>query len=230
MVTVARAQSGRGEIVLRRRDHDGALELRVNGAFVMDDRETGTERALARLAMEAVQARPGSRELTALVAGLGLGFTLAEILDYQRISRVLVVEVEPTVVEWHRTGLIPGRGAAVTDERVQVVVEDIAALLPRLADASLDMLLLDVDNGPEFLVYESNSTLYRPSFLQNCHRVVAPGGVLAVWSSTPARLLSADLTRVFGGCRTIDLPVTLGARPSTYRILLATRDSTPAAG
>jgi hypothetical protein len=35
---VARAVSERGELVLRRRDDDGALELRVNGVFVMDDR------------------------------------------------------------------------------------------------------------------------------------------------------------------------------------------------
>lgn len=230
MVTVARAESARGEVVLRRRDRDGALELRVNGAFVMDDQQTGTERALARLALQAVQPRTADGELSALVAGLGLGFTLAEVLSDKRVGTVLVVEVEPALVEWHRAGLVTGCEAVVTDERAEVVVEDVAALLPQLAAGSFDLMLLDVDNGPEFLVYESNSALYRPGFLQECHRVLSSNGVLAVWSSTPAEPLSADLARVFGGCRTIDLPVTLGARSSTYRILLATRDMSPTAG
>ena len=36
---------------LRRRD-DGALELRVNGVFVMDDVETSSEHALARTVLD----------------------------------------------------------------------------------------------------------------------------------------------------------------------------------
>ena len=50
MTVLARATSARGELVLRRRvDDDGVevLELRANGVFVMDTRETSTERALA---------------------------------------------------------------------------------------------------------------------------------------------------------------------------------------
>lgn len=224
MVTVAREQSPRGEVVLRRRDHDGAVELRVNGAFVMDDQDTGTEQALARLALESVRRGADVGELAVLVAGLGLGFTLAEVLTDSRVGRVLVVELEPALVEWHRGGVVPGGDAALADPRVEVAVADIATLLPDLPGGSFDVVLLDVDNGPEFLVYESNATLYRPGFLTECHRMLAAGGVLAVWSSTPAEPLAADLTEVFGGSQVIDLPVRLGARPSTYRVLLGTRD------
>ena len=57
---VARAESERGEVVLRRRrdpdDPDGpvVLELRVNGVFVMDTVETSTERELAAAALAQV--------------------------------------------------------------------------------------------------------------------------------------------------------------------------------
>ena len=54
-VELARAESERGEVVLReRRDPDAGvnapavLELRVNGVFVMDTQETSSERGLAR--------------------------------------------------------------------------------------------------------------------------------------------------------------------------------------
>ena len=83
--------SERGEVVLRRREHDGALELRVNGVFVMDTIETSSERELARATLAAVD--PATDALEVLVGGLGLGFTLAEVLTDPRVARVLVVEI-----------------------------------------------------------------------------------------------------------------------------------------
>ena len=58
MSDVARAVSERGEVVLRRRGDDGALELRVNGVFVMDDRETSSEELLDAAVLEAGSAPP----------------------------------------------------------------------------------------------------------------------------------------------------------------------------
>ena len=68
-VEIARAESDRGELVLRERRDDGAssvLELRANGVFVMDSAETTSEVALAAAALELV-ADP--RDV--LVGGLG---------------------------------------------------------------------------------------------------------------------------------------------------------------
>ena len=56
-----------------RRRADGALELRVNGVFVMDDVETTSERRLAEVVLER-----GARDV--LVGGLGLGFTVRALL------------------------------------------------------------------------------------------------------------------------------------------------------
>jgi hypothetical protein len=50
MLTLATAVSERGELVLLRRA-DGALELRVNGAFAMDTAQTSSERLLATAAL-----------------------------------------------------------------------------------------------------------------------------------------------------------------------------------
>ena len=83
-VEIARAESPRGEIVLRERREENTptvLELRVNGVFVMDTLETTTERALARAAL-ALADRPAR----VLVGGLGLGFTLHEVLADARVE------------------------------------------------------------------------------------------------------------------------------------------------
>src|SRR4051794_25464763 len=74
-VELARAESARGEVVLReRRDPDrggpAVVELRVNGVFVMDSQETASEQGLATTALAQVDA-----PRAVLVGGLGLGFT-----------------------------------------------------------------------------------------------------------------------------------------------------------
>ena len=88
---VARAETERGELVLRSRRHESApevLELRANGVFVMDTAETTSERALASAALDLVDS-----PATVLVGGLGLGFTMREVLSDPRVERCTVVEL-----------------------------------------------------------------------------------------------------------------------------------------
>jgi spermidine synthase len=213
---VARAESERGEVVVRRRrgstDDWGqdVLELRVNGVFVMDTVETGTERRLARATLAAV-----ARPRRVLVGGLGLGFTLAELLDDPRVERVLVAEIEPAVVEWMRAGVLPG-AERLADPRVRVAVRDVRYLAADLGEGDYDVILLDVDNGPDFLVHEANAALYEPDFLARCRRMLAPAGALAVWSSTESPALEAAMRHAFGGCDVVPLTVDLQGRDERY--------------
>jgi spermidine synthase len=210
---VARAESERGEVVVRRRTDDqgeDVLELRVNGVFVMDTAETGTERRLARATLAAV-AFP--RRI--LVGGLGLGFTLAELLDDPRVERVLVAEIEHAVVEWMRAGVLPG-AEQLADPRVHVAVGDVRDLAADLGEGAYDVILLDVDNGPDFLVHEANAALYEPDFLARCRHLLAPEGALAVWSSTESPSLEAAMRGAFGGCHVVPLAVDLQGRDERY--------------
>src|SRR5699024_10464448 len=93
---------------------DGAVELRVNGLFVMDDEETTSARALARTGLALA---PHARRV--LVGGLGLGFTLREVLRAPGVEDLVVAEIEPPVVDWMRHGRIPG-GDLLDDPRVEV--------------------------------------------------------------------------------------------------------------
>ena len=51
------------------------------------------------------------------------------------------------------------------------------------ARGAYDAILLDVDNGPEWLVLQENDLLYSRRGLQNAWTALAPGGILAVWSA-----------------------------------------------
>jgi spermidine synthase len=210
MDEVARETSERGELVLRRRE-DGTLELRANGVFVMDTVEVSTERELATRAL-ALHRSPAR----VLVGGLGLGFTLAAVLADPRVARATVVELEPALVGWLRAGVVPHGPGLLADPRVEVVVADVAAALREAAPAAYDLVLLDVDNGPGYLVHDANAGLYEAASLHDARRATAPGGMVVVWSAAEAPALADALRRVYGDVEPLPYAVDLQGRAETY--------------
>lgn len=218
-VEVARAESARGELVLRERREDegpAVLELRANGVFVMDTREVATEIALASAALAEVE-----DPRAVVVGGLGLGYTLREVLADHRVERVAVVEIEEALVGWMRDGTVPHGPAVLADERVTMVVADVAAAFAEVRPASYDLVLLDVDNGPGYLVHDANAALYREPFLASVRAALRPGGVAAVWSSAPSPTLQEAMRAAFDSCDAHGLPVLLQEREETYWLYLA---------
>ena len=218
-VEVARSESERGELVLReRRPDDGptALELRANGVFVMDTFEVSTERALAAAALEMVE-----QPHAVVVAGLGLGFTMHEVLADSRVERCAVVEIEEALVRWMRDGTIAHGPALLADERVVVVLADIAVAIAEARPASYDLILLDVDNGPGYLVHDTNEALYHEPFLSSAREVLRPGGAVVVWSAAEAAELEETLTDVFGEVSTRRHDVRLQERDESYWLYAA---------
>jgi spermidine synthase len=193
------------EVVVRRRD-DGALELRVNGIFVMDDVETTSERRLAEVVLE-----HGARDI--LVGGLGLGFTVRALLEDPRVRMVLVAELHPDVIA----------AATVDDSRLEVVIGDIRDLVAEQPPALLDAVLLDVDNGPDHLVHADNAAVYGDAFVAACARILRPGGTLAVWSMADSPALRSTLAAHLVDVGAERVPVHLQGRDEAYWIITARR-------
>jgi spermidine synthase len=219
-VEIARAETERGDVVLRRRTSETAadvVELRVNGVFVMDTLETTSEIELAAQALDLVD-EPAS----VLVGGLGLGFTLQRVLADVRVERAVVVEIEEPLIEWMRNGTVPHGPALLADSRATVVNADIAMAIAE-ARSTYDLVLLDVDNGPGYLVHEGNEAVYEEQFLHRCHEVLSPGGVLVIWSANPAPELLTAMHEVFGAAEEQAHDVLLQDRPEQYYLYLARR-------
>ena len=197
---------------MRRRD-DGALELRVGGVFVMDDVETGSERLLARAVLDA-----GARDV--LVGGLGLGFTLAELLADPDLTRVTVVELEPDLVAWMRDGTVPG-AELLADPRCVVEVDDVRRAVTSRPARDLDAICLDVDNGPDFLVHETNAAVYGTDFVTTCADRLRDDGVLAVWSMGDSPPLRSTLSAAFADVAVTEHPVRLQGRQESYWVFAA---------
>jgi spermidine synthase len=214
-VLLARADEPHGELVLRRRGE--VVELISGGLFAMDTADTSTERALAEVALGALEA---ARPLDVLVGGLGLGFTVAAVLADDRVRRVDVVELSPAVVSWVAGGLVPATAGILDDPRVRVHTGDVRDLVPRLPAAGLDAVLLDVDNGPGFLLHPANAEVYAGGFLAGAVRALRPGGVLAVWSSDRSAELLRTLGRVGVHGREVLRTVSRDGRELQYAIYL----------
>ncbi|WP_409183383.1 spermidine synthase [Amycolatopsis sp. VS8301801F10] len=204
MAEVLETVSGHGgELVLRR---DGAeFEVIENGMFLMDTRNGESERLLVTGAADRLA--PGAR---VLIGGLGVGFSLRAALDHSAVGSVVVVEREPAVIAWNRTGpLREVHGAALDDPRVTVVEADLLEWL-RTTTETFDALCLDIDNGPEWTVTEGNASLYADSGLAGLSRLLRPGGVLAVWSAGAAPGFTARLRERFAEVDVVEVPVPRG--------------------
>lgn len=220
-VEVARAQSPRGEIVLReRREADSplGLELRVNGVFVMDTFETGSEKELARAALAHVE-----QPRAVLIGGLGLGFTAHEVLADKRVERVVVVEIEDDLVRWMRDGTVPHGPSYLADERLTVVTADVGVVMAEATTGSYDLVLLDVDNGPGQLVHEQNAAVYRVEVLRQVHDALRTGGIVALWSAAESDPLHDALEEVFGNATAIPHEVSLQGRDERFWLYLSRR-------
>ena len=221
-VEVARSESERGEVVLRERVDPGdqhglrVLELRVNGVFVMDTLETATERQLAVAALAQVD-----EPRAVVIGGLGLGFTLREVLADHRVERVAVVEIEDSLVQWMRDGTVPHGPAVLADERLTVITADIRMAMAEATPAAYDLVLLDVDNGPGCLVYDDNAAVYQETFLAQVAAALRPGGAVVVWSAADAPELADALQTVFGNVAPV--PHGAPARNDQYWTYLSRR-------
>jgi spermidine synthase len=208
-VTVETARVGNSEFALA--SHGDDFVVRVDGRVLMSNRVHESEISLAE---EAIDRASDPRHV--LVGGLGLGFTLRATLDLlPEDARVTVAELVPEIVRWNRTHLKHLHDDALADPRCDVVVGD-----------AFDVILLDVDNGPQALSQEANHRLYDDGGVRACWNALTPGGVLAVWSAGPMAKFTARLARGGFDAEELRVPARSGGG-AKHVLFLGTRRARP---
>jgi spermidine synthase len=157
------------------------LVLRIDGQVLMTSACYGSERAMASVAAEALP--PGAAPRV-LVGGLGMGHTLRCALDvFPPQAEITVAELLPEVVRFNRGILGPLADHPLEDPRVRLFEGDLHDALDL---GPWDVVLLDVDNGPEALCAPKNERLYSHAGTRRLARALAVGGQLVLWSAGPS--------------------------------------------
>ena len=190
---------GRTLVALRR---DGAVELSLGQVPLLSSRALGTERAFGELARR-VAHRDASH---VMVGGLGFGGTAEGALGVLAgDARVTVVEKLAPLPRLLAGPLSEVASPSLGDPRLSVVVGDVRDVLRAAPDASVDALLLDVDNGPSWASFRTNAALYDAAGLALARSKLTAGGVLAVWSGYAADAFVGALRRAGFAPETVPL-------------------------
>ncbi|MDP9148704.1 MAG: hypothetical protein M3O36_01980 [Myxococcota bacterium] len=176
---VERARVGDGsDFVLARHGDDWVI--RVGERILMSNRMHDSEEALADHALERAE-----EPRAVLVGGLGLGYTLRAVLDaVSEQAEVVVAELVPELVAWNRVHLGSLADHPLDDPRCRVIVADVFDVIKQSRQA-FDVIVLDVDNGPQALAQPKNQRLYGDPGVRACHAALRANGVLAIWAAGP---------------------------------------------
>ena len=179
---------GGAPLRLFRRGGDFMIVLDRNE--LMNSRMSGSEAALAFMTCERLGGRKAPH---LLIGGYGMGFTLrAALASLRGDAKVTVAELVPRVVDWARGPMAALTAGCLDDPRVQVVLDDVAAVIAA-GRGVYDAILLDVDNGPDGLTRADNDGLYAPAGLAAARAALKPGGILAIWSAAPDKAFARRL-------------------------------------
>jgi spermidine synthase len=189
-LATATAPQGDTLRLMRRGDE---FSIRMDGGNeLMNSRLSGSEEALATLALAPLAGRTAPR---VLIGGLGMGFTLrAAQAATSSDARLIISEIVPELADWAGQHMAEVFGDCLSDHRVEVRTGDVGATI-RAERGEFDAILLDVDNGPDGLTVAGNDALYNEAGLKAARRALTAGGVLAIWSAAPDQAFAKRLSR-----------------------------------
>jgi spermidine synthase len=169
-------QSPYQRIVLAERGPRHELYLNGNLQFSSDDEHRYHEALVHPALAVAAQRR------RVLIGGGGDGLALREVLRWPDVESVTVVDLDDRVTTLARSHpvLVELNRRSFSDPRVRVVTAD-AMIFVAETDQTFDVLLLDFPDPSNY----SLGKLYSERFYRRARARLAPGGALAVQSTSP---------------------------------------------
>jgi spermidine synthase len=115
----------------------------------------------------------------ALVIGGGDGGSLREILKHKTLEKVVLVEIDPSVIEFSKKHLPSLSQGAFDDPRVEIVIQD-GCQYVKNCNEKYDVIVCDSTDpiGP-------GEVLFTSEFYGDCHRLLSGGGIFVNQSGVP---------------------------------------------
>ena len=217
-IATARTPDG-DEMILFQRGRDFTIE--IDGQGLMQSRQHESERLLAMLGCAHLADR---KTPCVLIGGLGMGYTLRQALDVlSSDAHVVVGELLDTVIEWNRAYFGELNDQPLGDGRVELKKGDVVELISRSRER-FDVILLDIDNGPDAMTASSNRHLYNCEGIRACGRALRKQGCLAVWSAEPSKAYEQRLQRCGFHVHCFRVPAYKGGKSLSRIVWVASKD------
>jgi spermidine synthase len=133
-----------------------------------------------------------------LVIGAGDGGTIRELVRHPQVEKITMVEIDEAVVRASKE-FFPTISSALDHPKLKLLIDDGIKFVANAAAESYDLVIIDSSDpvGP-------SEGLFSKGFYQDVHRILRPGGAVAIQSESPAfypepfRDLNRCLKEVFG--------------------------------
>jgi len=135
-----------------------------------------------------------------LIGGLGMGFTLQQVLKNPEVKQVDVIEIEPQIKKWNNQFFSKQNGQALNDPRTRVIITDIIDYFKHPLRDDYDLIIIDIDNGPGNTIHPDNTYLYCVEMLKIIAELLQsrkPKGLVGIWSTTKEKWFSNRLNSIF---------------------------------
>lgn len=164
--------------------------LTIDGMFMTTEKDEYVYHEM--IAHVPMQAMEGVKKV--LVIGGGDGGTVRELLRYEQLEKVDMVEIDEAVIRACKEHL-PQIAASFDDPRLNLLIDDGIAFVEKAEKEFYDLIIVDGSDpvGPA-------QGLFSDAFYRNCHRALKKGGSLVAQGESPRFNVHAfkDLRRCFG--------------------------------
>ncbi len=120
-----------------------------------------------------------------LVLGGGEGATIREVLRFKTVERVVMVDIDPVVIEVAKKYLPEWHQGSFDDERVELIIGDGLKYVKEEAE-KFDVIIADladpIEAGPAY-------KLYVKEFYEAVRERLNPGGVFVTQATSPTQML-----------------------------------------
>ncbi len=172
--------SARTHLSLTLVEHDGDFYLQSAGVQLQSSFAHNGAAELGRLAAQPFR---GARQPRFLLAGLGLGYTLAALREKlpQKKAVFQVAEPIPDLPDWHRQHLAALHPGQLDDPRLILRREGLPDALSK-AGEGLQAMLIDAEGSLPQAGVTDRKGVPHSSFLHRAHSSLKEGGLLAISS------------------------------------------------
>jgi spermidine synthase len=180
-----------GDLTLQSLEGTDHFELLYNGSVFRSTYDHALSVAFADTILGLVKS---SRAIDILLGGLGLGDTLQQILSFEGLRNVTVIEPDEIVLKWDRKHL--KIDTSLDDARTELVVGNFMQYV-EAAPTSYHGIGIDLDLGPTQILREESRRVYSMSSLRSLASRLRSDGVLVIRSTEEDRAYRRALDEVF---------------------------------